>query len=71
MSDFRPISLVSSLYKIISKVLAERIRRVLPCTIDGSQMAFVDGRQIMDAILIANEVVDDYISREKRVHYKS
>lgn len=57
---------------MISKVPAERLRRVLPCTIDGSQMAFVEGWQIMDAILIANELGDDYITlKEGVVYYQS
>ncbi|CAJ2631793.1 unnamed protein product [Trifolium pratense] len=59
LNDFRPISLVGSLYKILAKVLANRLRVVMGSVISESQTAFVKGRQILDGILVANEVVDE------------
>lgn len=58
ISDYRPISLVGSLYKILSKVLASRLKKVLPKIVGESQSAFIGGRNILDGVLIANEVVD-------------
>ncbi|GAU51648.1 hypothetical protein TSUD_414700 [Trifolium subterraneum] len=57
--DFHPIALVSSIYKILSKVLANRLRNVIGNIISKSQSAFIKGRQILDGVLIANEIVDD------------
>ena len=55
---FRPISLVTSLYKIIAKVSSRRILRVLRETMYKSQGVFVEGKQILD-VLISNKVVDE------------
>ena len=58
MRDFRPISLVGGIYKILSKVLANRLKRVISGTNSETQNAFVPDRQILDSVLIANECLD-------------
>nr|GEW60206.1 RNA-directed DNA polymerase, eukaryota, reverse transcriptase zinc-binding domain protein [Tanacetum cinerariifolium] len=57
ISDFRPISLIGAQYKIIAKVLANRLAKVIDSVIGHEQSAFIKNRQILDGPLMVSEVI--------------
>ncbi|GJW59088.1 putative RNA-directed DNA polymerase, eukaryota, reverse transcriptase zinc-binding domain protein [Tanacetum coccineum] len=56
-SDYRPISLIGCVYKVISKLLATRLAKVINSVIGPNQSAFIEGWQILDGCLIASEII--------------
>eukprot|EP00253_Pinus_taeda_P030972 PITA_30972 len=64
--DFRPISLCNCIYKIISKVIALRIAPILSRNISMEQFGFLDGRQIHEAIGVAQEVIHSVKMKKKK-----
>lgn len=60
MRDFRPIACCNVLYKVISKIMANRLKILLPRMISENQSSFVKGRLLMENVLLASELVKDY-----------
>nr|GEX72817.1 RNA-directed DNA polymerase, eukaryota, reverse transcriptase zinc-binding domain protein [Tanacetum cinerariifolium] len=66
VNDFRPISLIESLYKIIAKFLANRLVGVLDDIVNEVQSAFIKDRQILDGPFILNEVLQWCKTKKKQ-----
>eukprot|EP00253_Pinus_taeda_P019465 PITA_19465 len=64
--DFRLISLCNSIYKIIAKIIALRIKPILSRHISPEQFGFLDGRQIHEAIGVAQEVLHSIKLKNKK-----
>lgn len=62
VSDFCPISCCKTLYKCIANLLADRLKKQLSSIISLNQCAFIEGRKILDNVLLAQEIVKDYSS---------
>eukprot|EP00253_Pinus_taeda_P007996 PITA_07996 len=62
---FRPITLCNVVYKIISKVIANRLKPLLPSLISEEQTGYVEGRQILKNIIQAHEVVHSLKSNKQ------
>eukprot|EP00253_Pinus_taeda_P008198 PITA_08198 len=65
LDRFRPIAICNVVYKIISKVVANRLKPLLPTLVSVEQSGYVEGRQILNNIIQAHEVVHSLTSNSK------
>lgn len=60
LSGFRPTSCCNLIYKIISKIISNRLKEVLKDSISPSQSAFLKGRSLGENVLLSSELIRDY-----------
>ncbi|GJS12658.1 RNA-directed DNA polymerase, eukaryota [Tanacetum coccineum] len=69
VSDFRPISLIGCVYKVVTKILANRLSMVISNIVSNTQSAFVSERQILDGPFIINELLHWCKRKNKRAMF--
>lgn len=67
--EFRPISLCNVAYKLVTKVMVQRLKIVLPRLISPTQCSYVPGRQITDNIVIFQEVLHSMRNKQGKQAY--
>lgn len=58
LGEYRLISLIGCIYKMLAKVLAGRLKKVMKGVISDCQSAFLVGRNILDGVVVVKEVID-------------
>lgn len=65
LSEFRPISLVGYMYKILAKLLTKRMKKVMDGIIDDRQSVFFGDRFLFQSTLVANEAIEEAKRKKK------
>ena len=65
LERFSLVSLCSTSYKILTKILATSMKNIMPKIISDTQGAFIAGRQIMDNIIIVQEAIHSILEHKK------
>lgn len=60
IKQYRPISCCIVLYKLISRVIAKRLQEVIGDIVNPAQSGFILGRQIIDNVLLASDLIKGY-----------
>lgn len=71
LNHFRPISLIGNVYKILAKVLSNRLKAVMRKLIGDTQTTFIKERSIFDTVVVLNEAIEDARKvKRKRLFFK-
>nr|GEV64338.1 putative reverse transcriptase domain-containing protein [Tanacetum cinerariifolium] len=70
VNDFRPISLIGSMYKLVTKILANRLALVIADIVSDTQSAFAANKQILDGPFILNEILHWCKRKKKAMFFK-
>ena len=60
LSEFRPISLCNTVYKIISKIIGSRLKLITPLAVQRNHVGFITGRLLCENVPLASELVADF-----------
>ena len=63
---FQPISLCNTSYKLVTKIIANRLKKILPVIIPENQGGFIKGRKILDNIVLVQEAVHSSCHRKEK-----
>lgn len=66
VSDFRPINLCNFLYNLVSKVICNKLKLIMPLLVSKSQSAFILGRLITNNIIVAYELLHSMKSNKNK-----
>nr|GEU39670.1 RNA-directed DNA polymerase, eukaryota [Tanacetum cinerariifolium] len=69
VNDYRPISLIGSVYKVVTNIMANRLAMVIKDIVSDTQSAFVANKQILDCPFILNEVLQWCKRKNKKVMF--
>ncbi|CAI5474392.1 unnamed protein product [Closterium sp. Yama58-4] len=63
--NYRPITLLTSSYKVVARLLANRMRSVLDRVISKEQCGFLPGRRLSDAVSLVADVIEAAKNKDK------
>jgi len=58
IEQFRPIAMANFKFKVISKIIADRLAQILPSLVSNNQKGFIQGRNIKDCVFLASEAIN-------------